>query len=268
MPNGMYTTGYELILNACEGALQIALTENEQPVCFEEWFAPKRATEILAPALGGIFQRTGIGARDLRRIGCMAGPGSFTGIRLVLATAAALRRVTQAKLASLNYLQSLATTAVINRNWLYPGLVVVLVHARRNLLHFQPYQSFGPQIPAQPLAEVQLVTPEAALNLLPQDACLVCGSGLGKYCDIFASTATGQGAPEHPKAQLLPRLLHPSFAALRLLGRHGDYFDKDVEPNYVRGCDAVENLEAANGADAPELIAMRELLSAPAKSEL
>ena len=32
------------------------------------------------------------------------------------------------------------------------------------------------------------------------------------------------------------------MAALCLLARHGDYADQDIEPLYVRPCDAVENL--------------------------
>ena len=40
----------------------------------------------------------------------------------------------------------------------------------------------------------------------------------------------------------MPRLVFPDTASLCLLARHGDYFDADVEPLYVRPCDAVENL--------------------------
>lgn len=262
-----YSTGYELLLNACEGALQIVLTDNEKPLCFQEYFNTRRATEILAPALQEIFQKTGITAGKLRRIGCFAGPGSFTGIRLVLATAAAIRRCTESKLASLDYLQALATSAIIRRNWMYPGRVCVITHARLELVHYQEFTSFGPQIPAAARGAAELIAPISALTRLGSEHCLVCGSGIKKHAGLFSTPVTGQGPMEAPNAVIMPELVNPDLAALCLLGRHGDYFDLDVEPKYVRGCDAAENLELQAGVDAPELVAMRELLAKPAKSD-
>ena len=104
-------TGLELILNAAEGALQIVVTEDERLLCVQEWHKADRATEILAPALAEICKTLGISPAGFRRIACVRGPGSFTGIRLVLTTAAALRRVGQARLAGLDYMQALATSA-------------------------------------------------------------------------------------------------------------------------------------------------------------
>lgn len=256
-----YSTGWELILNACEGALQIAVTNDEKPVCFQEWFRPQQATEILAPALEEICSRLGIAPRQFRRIGCFAGPGSFTGIRLVLSTAAAIRRATHAQLARLDYLQALATSAVKRRGLLYNGRVFVLTHARRNLVHFQAFQSFGPQIPAQPVNEVELVAPEQALAEIASGPCLVCGSGLPPYPEIFALPVTGEGPKGAPRAILMPDLIHPDLAALCLLARHGDYFPTDVDPKYVRGCDAIENLIESEGKDAPVLKKLENLLA-------
>lgn len=149
-------TGLELILNAAEGVLQIVVTEDEAILCAQEWYRSERATEILAPALAELATSLGIRWSDLRRIACVRGPGSFTGIRLTLATAAALRRCGRAQLAGLDYMQALATTAVMRRGMLYGGHVWVLTHARRNLVHCQPFISYGPEIPAQPLQGVSL----------------------------------------------------------------------------------------------------------------
>ncbi len=238
----LYSTGLELILNACEQALQIAVTDDEHLLCFEEWQVPRRGAEILAPALKEIFARLQIGVDRLRRIACVAGPGSFTGIRLVLSSAAAMRRISHAQLASLDYLQALATTASIWRGLLYPQRIFVITHARRNLVHFQEFIAYGPQIPAQPADQVELLAPEKALLRMAVGPCHVCGSGIARNPDIFALPVTGHGPVGAPKATLLPELEHPSIAALCLLARHGDYFPRDVEPKYVRSCDAVDNL--------------------------
>lgn len=255
-----YSTGLELILNACEGALQIVITDNEKPLVFEQWLVPQKAAEILAPALAQMCERLEIRPDGFRRIGCFAGPGSFTGIRLVLATAAAMRRASHAQLASLDYLQALATSAVQRRNLLYPGKVCVLTHARRELVHFQQFCSYGAQIPAQPLDIVRLISPSEALQEIAREKCLVCGSGLAKEPDIFALPITGQGPLDAPDAELMPELVHPDLSALCLLARHGDYFPTDVEPKYVRGCDAVENLVNRLGPEAPEVKAVEAML--------
>lgn len=248
------TTGYELILNACESTLQIAVTENEQVLCFEEWFTPAKATEILAPALAEIFQRLDINSQAFRRIGCFAGPGSFTGIRLVLTTATALRRSSSAQLARLDYLQALATSAAIRRGWLYPGRIFVVTHARRDLVHFQPFISYGPQIPAQPLEEVRLISPAQALALMAGDTCLVCGSAIIRHPQYFDLPVTGKGPKEAPNAILLTDLANPDLAALCMLARHGEYFPQDVQPNYVRGCDAENLLDTGGKAMMAELM--------------
>lgn len=260
-------TGLELILNASEGILQIAVTENEKLQCYQEWHVPARASEILADALAEIFRRLKITARNFRRIACVAGPGSFTGIRLVLATAAALRRASRAQLASLDYMQALAATSVMNRGILYPAHLAVLTHARRNLAHFQRFCSYGPQIPPVLEGEARLVEPARALSELAGSHATVCGSALAKYPEIFALPITGQGPPQAPDLILLPDIVTPSVSALRLLARHGEFFPIDLEPKYTRGCDAVENL-ANDPASLPDLQKLNYLLAKKPESDI
>lgn len=262
-----YSTGLELILNSCENALQIVVTNNEKPLCFEEWHTAGKATEILAPALEQICAALGIELVQFRRVGCFAGPGSFTGIRLVLTTAAAIRRIGQAKLASLDYMQALATSAVKRRGWLYPGKVFVVTHARRNLIHFQEFISFGPDIPAQPVTEVELLAPEKARQRMTGQRALACGSGLASHADIFLPQS-GNGQQSAAEVIYLPELVNPDLGALCLLARHGDYFPNDVEPKYVRGCDAMEHLVEQEGPDSPRLKQLTETLNRAPESQV
>lgn len=275
-----YSTGLELILNAAEGLLQIVVTDDEALLCAQEWHRSERATEILAPALREIYAALGVKPGDFRRIACVRGPGSFTGIRLTLATAAALRRAGRAQVAGLNYMQALAASAVLRRGLLYGAAVWVLTHARRNLVHCQPFISYGPQIPAQPLQDVELCAPAEALNRILDDAIrrkqnkggpvYACGSGLARNAAIFEEPDMVAGAAR--AMVFLPELSAPDVPALRLLARHGDYFPEDLEPLYVRPCDAVENLPhlaGRQGLDSGEAVAaLDSMLRRAPRSEI
>lgn len=238
MKKGQYSTGYELILNASEAVLQIAVTENEQPLCFQEWYLPQKASEVLASSLADICSKLKITSANFRRIACITGPGSFTGIRLLVSTAAALRRASSAQLCALDYMQALATSASVMRDILYPAKIFVLTHAKHNLVHFQTFISFGPQIPAQPITQIELIEPEKAINLFKDEKCFVCGSGILRNKEIFREIIQ-----KRVDAVIMPCLVNPCLTSLCLLARHGDYFPHDLNPKYVRKCDAMENLD-------------------------
>ena len=259
-------------MNACEGVLQIAVTESEVLRASQEYVVPRGATDILALAIQEICGHLHIRPRDFRRIACVKGPGSFTGIRLVLATAAGLRRTGRAQLAGLDYLQALATTAVQQRDLPHGAHVWVVTHARRELVHVQHYTSFGPQIPAQAARPVDLLSPAEAMNAIARRPGHLCGSGLARYPDVFAPAHTGAGPTLSPTSTPMTKLVKPSIEALCLLARHGDYAWADVEPNYVRPVDAIDNLPrlAARQGLSPEQAHARlqELLSATPKSDI
>ena len=241
-----FSTGLELVLNACEGDLQIVLTDDEELVCAQNWAVANNGTEILAPAIRQIFALAGKRLADLKRIGCVRGPGGFTGIRLVLATAAALRRTTGAQLAALDYLRALATTLAMQEQLLYGNRIWVLTHARRGLVHACCHMCYGPVIPAAAMRAVELATPEEVLEAVSLQAadgkgCVhVLGSGLVRNVGLRESLE--DLASRSGTLSVRADIIRPSVPALRLLGRHGDYFPEDVEPLYVRPCDAIENL--------------------------
>lgn len=268
----MYSTGFELILNACEGTLQIAITESEALRASQEYAVPRGATDILIPAVQEMCRHLHIRPQDFCRIACVKGPGSFTGIRLVLATAAGLRRTVGAQLAGLDYMQALATTVVQQREVLYGNHVWVVTHARRELVHVQHFTSFGPVIPAQSATRVALLAPAEAMAQIAKRPGLLCGSALVRYPDIFLAQRTGSGPALSPQSSPMPQLVKPSIEALCLLARHGDYANADIEPDYVRPVDAIDNLgrlAARQGLSEQEAHSrLDSLLTATPKSEI
>jgi len=128
-----------LALNAAESRVQAAALRGGETVFAQEWHVPSQGTELLAPALADAFARMRLSLRDVRRIACVQGPGSFTGLRLVLSTAAGMARALGAQQAGLSYTQLLACGPLLPRG----AVLWVLTHARRGLVHMQSFRMPG-----------------------------------------------------------------------------------------------------------------------------
>ena len=184
---------YTLILNACEGVLQIVCADAEKIVVSQEWYRENQATEILAPQLEAICHSLCIQPGNFTKIACVHGPGSFTGIRLVLATAMGLSTVSGAECAGINYLEALACEAFLRKHLSETRTLWVFTHARRNLMHAQAFFSQNGEIP-RPKTAVFLCDPKESLSFIAeQSICL--GSAIQRYPEIFASLCTSEKSP-------------------------------------------------------------------------
>ena len=226
-----------VVLNAAEGVLDMVAGRagEEDILCAQQWTAPTRGTEILAPALVDMLRILGQKPADVRQWASVAGPGSFTGVRLTLTTVAAIRRATGAVVAGLDYMQALACTAQrVTAHTAASGHIWVLTHARRDLVHCQAFARQGGDMP-RPLAAVELMAPaEAAQRMLVSPpGSVVLGSGVARNAEALA-----------PALAVLPALAEtrPDARDLWRLAGQAQYSATDVEPLYIRPCDAVDNL--------------------------
>ena len=176
-------------------------------LCAHDWHAPSQGAELLAPALAHSLERLNIRPGGIGRIACVRGPGSFTGLRLVLATAAGLARTTGALQGGISYLPLLAQGAAAaweTWNSLFPApcpqpgsamqapgptglpqplaspVYWVLTHARRNLVHAQACTRTPEGVlPASDILVLSLE--EAARHIAASPSpCVVLGSGATK----------------------------------------------------------------------------------------
>ena len=284
-----------LVLNAAEGRVQMLIacpaSEFERtggvsipgcpdrnggyvPRCAQSWHAPSQGAELLAPALRDAWQRLRISPGDIKNIAVVRGPGSFTGLRLTLATAAGLARATGALQAGLEYLPLLAASAAWRLGPLAGAgrCLWVLTHARRQLVHLQGFIMTPGQnrqkeaIPVSALGEIAVCTPEEAVQrilsfhetaastgdgraALPP---LLLGSGLTRNRDVLAALlktspngtdAVATGASGACPLFLDPDFDHPTFDAMLRIAAALSFISEDVAPYYARPADAEENLE-------------------------
>ena len=325
--------GITLALNAAESRVQAAALRDGEALFAQEWHVPSQGTELLAPALADAFARMRLSLSDVRRIACVQGPGSFTGLRLVLSTAAGMARALGARQAGLSYTQLLACGPLLPRG----AVLWVLTHARRGLVHMQAFRMPGETLDvastgapdvapdaapdtaaATPPRLPEALTPVEAATLDAAVARIVAlqpniehaeGKSAAAGCDTDAAVARivalqpntehaegksaaarfdaapavylmGSGVTRNravlapalaallPGACFLPsRFDHPAPALLLPLAATATYGPDDVQPLYVRPCDAEENLPAmaaARGMDPEQArLALARLTTAP-----
>lgn len=236
-----------------------------QTLFAQDWQAEAQGVELLAPALDSALRALKLTPRHIGRVAAVNGPGSFTGLRLSIITAAGLARGLRAQQAGLPYLPLLAAQAAENRAAFNPGDTSELwavTHARRGLVHAQ---GFNPSMGAalDPVSGILVLGLEEAAALLGGRSVLAFGSGVSNNRGFFAAAL--------PSARLLsPSFDQPSPPFLLRAALAAEYGEADIAPLYARRSDAEENLAhiaARLGLD-PEAASRRleSILSSPAKS--
>lgn len=272
-----------LSLNTAARYVQFVLSRDGVMLCAQNWLTRNDAAELLAPALEHACRQLGRTARDIERVACVAGPGSFTGIRLALATAAGLTRTNGARQAGLNLMQCVAAGVPAR-----PGeSIAVFIPARRGWMYRADYVTDADGLP-RPRGDIELLPlpggagdSDGAGELKGQDSREVHGaaSAPGSPSDASPGYLAGEAVSAHrsffeaafPGARLMPSSHDmPSAAALLALTGTVDWTSdatlRDVEPLYLRDCDAVDNLDhiaRTRGEDPARARAeLRRLLSA------
>ncbi len=222
-----------LALGAAEDRLQLvagSAPEGGEPVieACQEWRTKGRILDCLAPALERMLQLLG-GVGRLAGVAVVRGPGSFSGIRIALATAAGLSAASGVPLAGLDYLPLLARSAPELRE----GVLAVLTHARRGLVHLQTFALPG-RAALGPLQVVSATAAAGLLRALPGPVHAL-GSGLRRNAEFLLG-------PDSPLLPLPPSSDAPTADALLAAAAAAAYAPRPVEPLYVRDADAEENL--------------------------
>jgi tRNA threonylcarbamoyladenosine biosynthesis protein TsaB len=210
---------------------------------------PGHATRLLSMA-GALLEQAGVGWPDLGRIAVGLGPGTFTGLRVGIATARGLAQSLACELVGVSSSLALATGAAATpagrREAAPDGRVLAVIDARRGEVFAAAYRQHG----SQPIAE--LVAPRA---VAPEDLGSVIalaeehGSGAGGWLAI------GDGAIRYRgEIEALPLMIPADSSSVHLLdagticelglGASPVGPDEQLLPDYRRRPDAELALEA------------------------
>ena len=138
-----------LAMDTSNKALSLAILENKETLGQVTLNIKKNHSITLMPAIDFLMNSLDMKPTDLDRIAVAQGPGSYTGLRIAVATAKTLAHTLKIELVGVSSLQALIPEQV-------EGLIIPVMDARRNNVYagfYQSGQSVRPEAHL-PLAEV------------------------------------------------------------------------------------------------------------------
>lgn len=229
-----FSSKITLVFNSAEARLQIVCGQKGQLLFSKELFSPRQGMQVLLPALMEGLEKMSLSLENIGKIACVRGPGSFTGLRLVLATALGLARAHDFPMAGIDYLPAVAMDVCASTD----KEVWVITHARRGQVHYQAFQGVSLDGLPIPLTQPAAGTIEFLAETINsrKAASVLLGTGVQKNREFFEDAISN--------ATLLnERFSHPKPETLLDIAATLEYGDAPVDPLYLRPCDAEENLD-------------------------
>lgn len=185
-----------------------------------------------------VLAEAGLAPTDLAAVACGRGPGSFTGLRIGLATAKGLCYALGVPLLTPSSLEGLAR-AVPRRG---PSTVVACLDARRQEIFAAAWRFVGdePSPLMAPMAGGPAAVAEAVRALGSDSPAILVGTGATLYRDelvalLGSEARLPEDAPQTPDAAMLADL------AAEALVRDETADLRTAEPEYIRPSDAELN---------------------------
>ena len=208
-----------LAFDTSSKALSLAILEDKQVLAETTINIKKNHSITLMPAIDFLMASLDWTPKDLDRIVVAEGPGSYTGLRIAVATAKTLAHTLNIELVGMSSLLALVP-------YQQEGLFVPLMDARRNNVYAGFYENAKP------------VMPEAHLSF---------AEVLEKVTDAEQVTFVGEVGPfveqiqEHlPRTNFKETLPNAANLALLAWDKEADSLH-DFVPNYLKRVEAEEN---------------------------
>jgi tRNA threonylcarbamoyladenosine biosynthesis protein TsaB len=216
---------------ALSGVDDIVFTARHDPLPAER---PGHATRLL-PLVARVLERAGLGWEGVDRIAVGIGPGTFTGLRIGIATARALARARDIPLTAVSTLQSLALARPSQDTALAAlDVVLAVLDARRSEVFAASWRMDEAGEFESALLRPRALAPEALAELVTPlgPATLAVGNGAVAFRKVLERS--GSFIPEDDSPLHRVTAVNHCRLAAHLEGSVPD----EVRPDYLRAPDA------------------------------
>ena len=183
-----------LALDTSTPAVTVAVDDLDGHCVERDVVDAQRHGELLAPLIREALAEAGANAADLTAIGVGLGPGPFTGLRVGVATAAAMADALEIPAYGACSLDVLARAHANGEP------IGVVTDARRREVYWARYDEAGNRVDG-PAVDLPVVVAEKLV-----DCGLVCGAGALLYREHFAGLRIEESMP-YPRAGTLSNLV-------------------------------------------------------------
>lgn len=208
-----------LAFDTSSKALSLAILEDKQVLAETTINIKKNHSITLMPAIDFLMASLDLTPKDLDRIVVAEGPGSYTGLRIAVATAKTLAHTLNIELVGMSSL-----LALVPRQ--QEGLLVPLMDARRNNVYAGFYENAKPVMP-----EAHLSFAEVLEKVKDADQVTFVGE-VGSFVE--------QIQEQLPQASYQETLPNAANLALWAWDKKADSLH-DFVPNYLKRVEAEEN---------------------------
>jgi tRNA threonylcarbamoyladenosine biosynthesis protein TsaB len=195
---------------------------------------PKKQSELLPQSIHALLEENRVPLQSLRGIAFGVGPGSFTGLRVGLATVKGLAYAAQLPVSGVSSLAAIAQDATRGQTG---GLVAPVAVARSGELYVAVYERSSQEL-LQRLPETAVSVADVPAFLAGHPEIALVGPALETYAEALVAAGIAQ-------ARLVLGHVHPTARALLELARFETAFNAQalfaLEPHYVKSSGAEAN---------------------------
>jgi tRNA threonylcarbamoyladenosine biosynthesis protein TsaB len=217
-----------LAIDTATSTASVAVVEDGAVLAAEDVVtAPGAASEALMPLVARVLERAGVAPRALDAVAVGAGPGSFTGLRIGMATAKGIAFAAGLPLWAVSSLAALALGAVRRGA---TGVIVPALDARRGEIYAGFYASdLTALAPERVLPPAALVTELTNLTMVHGTIVRLVGDAADVYRTELGGIGAEMAEPRTPGAV--------EVALLALAGARVDVLGSGA-PTYIRPSEA------------------------------
>ena len=213
-----------LAIDTCSGAVSACVLESGASWAMAQESLPMERghAEALAPLLERLLGAVEGGFASIERVAVTVGPGSFTGIRIGLATARAIGLALAVPVVGVSSLIAFAGSLLADPR---PGIIASAIDARHGRLYLQLLESTGrPLLPAR------------VVGL--RDAARAIGAGPARLAGNGAPLLALEAARIGLAVELTGEVAYPDIVSVARLGLVADPAQSPPRPLYLKAPDA------------------------------